>query len=195
MQIYMSLGGLIASIVKSVAWPLVVLVIAFMFKNEIAALLKRIKKVSHKDTNIDFVEELAEATQSWEKPKSLVFKNSKPEIDIERLYSILAIDPSSAIVAAWVEFEKAANDVISRDNPERGTGAVPIYKVISVLLEREYIDKSDADFLNVLRQLRNKAAHGFLDNEDFKETAQRAVQVLIQVTAEIQEKAKNRQHP
>lgn len=49
-------------------------------------------------------------------------------------------------------------------------------------------------FSMVLRQLRNKAAHGLLDNEYFKETAKKAVQVLIQVTAEIQEKAKNRQN-
>lgn len=144
----MSFAEIIASIVKSTAWPLAVFAIAFMFKHEIAGLIKRIKKVSHKDTNIDFAEELAEATQSWDKPKSSIWKNLKPEIDTERIYSILAIDPSSAIVAAWVEFEKSANDILTKDDSEMGSGFIPVHKMINSLLKKEYIDKSDADFLN-----------------------------------------------
>ena len=50
----------IAQIINSIAWPLVVVFIVYQLKDRLAELLPRLKKLKHKDTELEFAEKLNE---------------------------------------------------------------------------------------------------------------------------------------
>lgn len=66
---------LIASVVNAVAWPAVVLAAVFIWKNPIAKLIGRFRKIDFRGGTVDFLELVEEAGQQLVEPKG---QESKP---------------------------------------------------------------------------------------------------------------------
>ncbi len=179
------------SLLQIVAWPLVSLTLAYWFKTEICGLLKRISTLKHKDTELHFEREaLVHAADKIQKDSATEHASfSTPEA--QKTFAILEIDPNYAVIAAWVEFELAAREKLSAIAPVTSSRIndrpVPIGRIIDELFRREVIDKSDYDFLRLLRDLRN----GVLHHPEFEVdevTARKAATALLTLAWELKNK-------
>ena len=183
----MAVLSFIAEVLKAVAWPITVLVLALLFRKDLAALLSRISALKHKDTEVTFGQELAKAADRVVESHHAEMESlSEPEA--KKSVAILEISPSAAILSAWVDFEIAVREVIEDSDGKRPRSVNALFKE---LVTRGLIDDDDLDFLYLLRELRNRVAHAPSDELD-KATASKAVTVLHQLAWEIRnpEKAK-----
>ena len=72
----------IAQIINSIAWTLVVVFIVYQLKDRLAELLPRLKKLKHKDTELEFAEKLNELAIDSEATKETTPAiERKPEIN------------------------------------------------------------------------------------------------------------------
>ncbi len=149
-------------IVKAVAWPLVVAVIAFQLKDKISELLPRIKKLKHKDTELEFAEGVSKLVREQEAEG-----NNQPEVpvtnEVQERYNFLLkladISPRSAVLEAFREIEHASASTISKLSAEPsahgGKSPLSMQRQLSELA----LTKNEVKMFNQLRVLRNKAAH------------------------------------
>lgn len=92
--------------------------------------------------------------------------------------AILEIDPKSALIAAWGDFDGAAREALLHWTDAASERPLAMSQVIEVLLTSGRLHSADADFLMVLRQLRNMVLHSPNAALD-AETAYKAVTALL----------------
>jgi hypothetical protein len=154
----------IVEIVKAVAWPLIVALIAFQLKDKIADLIPRIKKFKHKDTELEFAEGVSKLIREQEAEGVNRVENGEPSNEVMEKYNFLLkladISPRSAVLEAFREIEHASAHVISKSSAvvsAHGEGRSPLS------MQRQLADtslsKKEIKMFNQLRVLRNKAAH------------------------------------
>ncbi len=152
----------IVEIVKAVAWPLVVALIAFQLKDKISELLPRIKKLKHKDTELEFAEGVSKLVREQEakgnnKPVNLVTNEAQERYNF--LLKLADISPRSAVLEAFREIENASVSTISKLPGENlAHGARPL-SIMQRILSDLALTPSEVKMFNQLRVLRNKAAH------------------------------------
>jgi len=175
----------IIELLRVIAWPIVVLTIVFLFRRDLSGLLLRVSSLRHNATELKFGEELATAA---DKVAQATDENgaylSTPEA--QKTLSILEISPSSAVIAAWVDFERAAREV-SELPLRKNNRPVFIVDILDELVERGRLDSSDADFVHVLLKLRNAVLHAPVDELD-RATAEKAIHALLLMTYELRSK-------
>src|SRR5574344_764540 len=94
----------IAQIINSIAWPLVVVFIVYQLKDRLAELLPRLKKLKHKDTELEFAEKLNELAIDSEATKETTPAiERKPEINeqFNFLLKLAEISPRSAVLESY----------------------------------------------------------------------------------------------
>ncbi|MFO1460717.1 MAG: hypothetical protein U1G08_15095 [Verrucomicrobiota bacterium] len=177
----MNVPEFIIAFLQAVAWPAVVVTLALTFRSDLAALLGRISTFKHKETELQFGRELAEAADEVRRESSAGAEYlSTPEA--RKILAVLEIDPKAAIIAAWVEFESAARAALPQKlGSERPS---PIPHVIDALLASGRLHKSDAEFLGVLRRLRNAVLHSAEAPVD-QEMGYKAVTALLVMAWEL----------
>lgn len=147
---------------KALAWPVSVAFGIYYFKGEVAKLLPRLKKLKHKDTELEFaerVEELAkDVASTGDKTQSAVIGDSFSN-DYNVLVRLADISPRSAVMEAFRTVEAAAARALVKAYPElKDKGAISPIKLLK-LLRGKVLDEQSCRQLNELRMLRNKAAH------------------------------------
>lgn len=151
---YSKLLEAFAKLLASIAWPISAVVIAYHFKNELAALLTRLKKVKAGSAEAEFERHISEVIET-----SDIKEAATPVSSSTR--AAATSDPRGAILAAWLEVEKALFDLFDASGlnvpairPMRGI--LPAFKAIQKagLLDSDYIS-----LFHDLRTLRNDAAH------------------------------------
>lgn len=151
---YSKLLEAIAKLLASVAWPISAVVIAYHFKNELAALLARLKKVKAGSAEAEFERHINEVIEA-----SGIEETATPVSSSIR--SAATTDPRGAVLAAWLEVEKALFELFDASGlnvpavrPMRGI--LPAFKAIQKagLLDSDYVS-----LFHDLRALRNDAAH------------------------------------
>jgi hypothetical protein len=152
----------IVEIVKAVAWPLVVGVIVFKLKDKVLELLPRIKKLKHKDTELEFAEGVSKLVREQEAEGMNQHANPVTNEAQERynfLMKLAEISPRSAVLEAFREIEHSSAFTISKLSGDRsahgGNSPLSMQKQLSELA----LTKNEVKMFNQLRVLRNKAAH------------------------------------
>lgn len=152
-----------ASLVDSVAWPLVAALIVWQLRDKIAELLPRVRKLRHKETEIEFsegVRELeAEVSAKSDEPHTEAGATSEAKDEFNRLMQLAGFSSRAAVQEAWRKVESAAAKAAAKTYPDLSEKrALPLHQHLKALRGRIL---SDAEYkqLEQLRRLRNMAAH------------------------------------
>jgi len=172
----------IIQLLDILAWPVVVLTLALLFRIQLIALIERISSIKHGKTEIALNEKLksiADKGSNNDTPK----ETPSTETDEKKLiYDLLDLDPLSAILVTWVEFNRIGRELLGIE--PRSSNAVHL---IGGLRDREYISDHDADILNMIRGIRNDAAHLRSDDIDLQ-TATKVCVILLQIISDLEGK-------
>lgn len=149
-------------IIKSLSWPVAVVIIIFIFRKPIGDLIKRIEEAETKWAKIKFKKGLEEvksiAKETEKKPER------EAEIIEKDIYS-----PISEIISSWNDVENTCQKLLAA----KGQHIPLTFRALGSRLKRHnLIDNEHAMILDKLRQLRNVAVHGgseAIDSDDASE--------------------------
>jgi len=153
--------GFIANLVDSLAWPVVVIAVGFIFKAELKDVLRGLTSLSVGNTKATFEQGLqrAEATAASIESDSEAIRESG-DGGIEALLTTATLHPRAAILEAWILIEKAARSVAENSGlPLDENRARPYFNLQKFLAKNELLPKAEIDAFRELRLIRNKAAH------------------------------------
>lgn len=154
----------IASIVDSLAWPVVAVIVVLILKDAIKELLPRLRRFKHRDTEFEFAEKISEMVRESETEAEEEFDQdiSEPESEnqFNSLLKLAEVSPRAAVVEAYRILEHAADSAIKAAYPDLDS-----YELRHPVRARRYLVKANIlspdqyDQLRELRNLRNLAAH------------------------------------
>lgn len=151
----------ISEIVKSIAWPAVVVLSLFLLKKPITELIPLLRKLKYKELEMEFSEAVAELkAESASLPSNVGTPTILPTSPQNRLLQLVNFSTRAAVMEAWLEVESAATATASSfwgQHPNETIRAYP--KLGEYLLQCKVIDTKQLEIFNKLKQLRNKAAH------------------------------------
>ncbi|HEU4952819.1 MAG TPA: hypothetical protein VFT46_12790 [Holophagaceae bacterium] len=145
------------AVLRILVWPIVVIWLAYMFRAELQALMDRMSQFRYRDFEAKFNAKMAEAEQGQ---KSAPMPQAEPKPDQsrnERIQSLIAISPRSAVLEAWIEFEQTARTLSERLGMQMALHN-PMALIHRVASEANLPDQLVRAMGN-LRELRNMAAH------------------------------------
>lgn len=149
--------GFISQIVQSFAWPIVVVVIAFLFKRPLSQLVLIAEKIKYKDLEIVFKKELAVA-KSTTSGRELPDLTDRDRVMVEQE---TRQSPTQAILTAWRDIEETIyrklKELLPLESPQskrltpaRAYNELWLTGVMTPLME---------DVIQRLHFLRNQLAH------------------------------------
>ena len=173
----------LVNLIVGLAWPAVVLIVFFSLKGKFGALIDRTKHFKHKDTEVGFNEQLNLIANKADETPLLETTEVEPTKIEELVNALIEIDPYSAILAAWVHFSESARDLLDSDSDKKANPA----RLIEALSRHNYINYHDAEILNMIRGLRNDAAHHRSAEVD-SVTAWKVCKILLVISDELTKK-------
>ncbi|PXA02855.1 hypothetical protein DDZ13_14975 [Coraliomargarita sinensis] len=181
----------IATIIDSLAWPAVVIVAFFVFKERLGAVLAKLAKVKYKDLELDF-EKLREQAKEIESKEPEVNPSEGPSNPTlssleDQILNSVESAPSAAILLAWSAVEASLASAVARlaISPESPSYRSPLHN-IEVLHKHSGIQKMEIQLLHEMRMLRNKVSHehetlkriSSEQAEDYTSTAFKLIKIL-----------------
>jgi hypothetical protein len=157
----------IAQIITSLAWPLVVVFLIYQLKDRLAELLPRLRKLKHKDTELEFSEKLNElAVESDAIKEGNTVADKRPEINeqFNFLMKLSDISPRSAVLESYRVLETASAKAVTKAYPELEPKKIFNPMQVQKMLQGKVASENQMHQFSKLRKLRNQAAH----MEDFE---------------------------
>lgn len=157
----------IVELVSALAWPLVVLFTIFQLKDRLAELIPRLRKLKHKDTELEFAEKLNElAIESATSNSTWAPKNPEMNEQFHTLQKLSELSPRSAVIESFRILETALSKALIRAYPEMETKNGFNPALMRDLIKNKILNEAQFHQFNELRKLRNQAAH--LEDFDLK---------------------------
>jgi uncharacterized protein YutE (UPF0331/DUF86 family) len=163
----MSVLQFIASLVNSLAWPIVVIVLVFILRAPLTTVLLTLTRLKYKDLELDFGRELKQLEKEARAldiaPKQLqkTAVKREPRQFLEEAAQMADDFPEPAIAVASQAIEAELMTAVMR------MGISPDYppynsalKNAQLLGEQNKIDSRTFELLNRMRMLRNSVTHG-----------------------------------
>lgn len=144
------------ALIDSIAWPATVLVIFYILRKPLTALLPLVENVKYKDLQVTFRKGLEEVRAEAEE-SGLELKSSSREK--EEIYRLAEISPSSAIVEAWKEMELVSRDKIVQLVKDKDALSNALRRPLTHLELAGALIPSTARAIRDLQLLRNQAVH------------------------------------
>ena len=149
----------LASVIGSLAWPVAVVSIVYLFKDRIGFLIGQIRKIGAGGVNVELsekVEEALDAGKVVQTEKGLV----PPDVVglDPALLQLAKSFPEAAVIQSFKELEALILQIRARmpdDRPARN-----LYEVLKALEKLQFIPQSVVALFQSLREARNAAAHG-----------------------------------
>lgn len=159
----------IASIVDSLAWPLVTVFILNLVLKNLPSVTKFIKKIKYGDWEVNFAEKLGEVEEKIEKTPEVSDADKEPtNVYSNELFELVEKgEPTYAIIEGWKILEGKVGQLFEEKIIKTGWGGlsnvdVRHYSVISKLKRLE-LNKIVSDrvyrIIRSLSRLRNQAVH------------------------------------
>lgn len=161
----------IASLIKSLAWPTVLVILATLLRVELRHLLLTLTQLKYKDLELKFGRELRRTIEEAKEAKVIDISPQRPKTiaPAKRDSSQLLTEaaelaqrfPEPAVAVGWQAIEDELSQAVMRlaispgpplDNSAR--------KNAELLKAQNLIDQPTIDLLNRMRNLRNMAVHG-----------------------------------
>jgi hypothetical protein len=147
-----------ASVIGSVIWPLAILVIVFIFREEVARLLKQAKKLGAAGISVELSERVAAARNSASIVQGEQDARAPETTKLDPITLELARTfPEAAVVQAYRELERVLQQIkahLADGKPHRTSE-----EVVQALYDKGEISKSVVQLFEDLRQAKNSAAH------------------------------------
>lgn len=149
-----------SEVVKSLAWPVSVILLVFLLRKPILELVPLIKKLKYKELELEFSQQVMDLKVEARS----AFNPEVPGVTTKPVKSkaleLVSISTRSAIIEAWIELETVAMEVaMSFWSESHVKGAKSIPRLGEYLFKCKVIDEKQLNVFNGLRKLRNKAAH------------------------------------
>jgi hypothetical protein len=170
-------------ILDILVWPAVILTLALLFRVQLTALIERINTIKHGNTEINLNEKLKSIVEKGDTAEPRKEIALEEDGDGQLIDNLLDVDPLSAILVAWVEFNRIGREILGIDF--KSSNATHL---ISGLKKKEYISAHDSEILNMIRGIRNDAAHLRSSEIDIN-TASKVCVLLQQIISELKMKA------
>ncbi|ASK62453.1 hypothetical protein CFK37_09970 [Virgibacillus phasianinus] len=152
----------ISSIIKSIAWPSVILAIIIILRKPLKKLLNNINRITYSNVAIEFSKGLQAARQSLESVKTVFDLNVSGDKSFNKkeneIVEIANISPSASIAMSWSMVE----DVINKQLPD--VKEAPIAD-ISILKVQGIISSDMEAVLIKLKKLKDCAVNGTVDGK------------------------------
>lgn len=182
---------IIVKLVESLAWPVTVLIIVFVFRSELVKVLSRLSNLKYKEFEAQFNNDLANIEKktsqlSIQTGGSLKISGDAGTVSDNKHYRLLEIarlSPRAAIMSAWFEIENALYSM----NKEILKQQAPSFKqseIISDLVSRGVLQETVIDIFRDLRQLRNQAVH-YPDFALTQREAEKYIDLSLKLSAEL----------
>lgn len=177
----------ISSIIRSIAWPIIVLIAVLLLKKPVSQLIIKIaelklKTVRYGDWELNFGEELdqvetelnnSETTHESSKDEGskVVDKNSDSDLvgtitveeNVDFIFQRLVYEaPYLAVIKSWIDLEEEIYNTLKRIGSPiiaQKAAANPARVYIKYLISNEYLSNSFYDVFLELFKLRNLAVH------------------------------------
>jgi hypothetical protein len=168
---YEVLATFIASITGSLAWPVVLVILVFMFKEHIIKALKNLKSFKWGDAEaiFDTVKAATEEAKAID-PVDTDVANANNE-EFNALLEAAKHSPTGAIVDAWKMIDSLARQVVDNEMvrnkgvaagvnagrlAERPVSAMTTFRILA---NSNLLPGAELKILDYLREVRNRAAH------------------------------------
>jgi hypothetical protein len=148
----------IASIVKSLAWPLAFVATLLILRRPIAGLIPLLERLKFRGLELDFRKQVHEVAAEAEEvlpaaPKPAI--EATPEIE-----EIAQVSPRAAIVESWLAVEAAAGKAVKKRLPGvTSTQLKSQPQLAQALRQAEILSTKQVSLFDQLRYLRNAAVH------------------------------------
>lgn len=184
-------------LVSALAWPLTIIAVALLFRQELRRAAARLSSVSYKEFRAEFDRELRAIegevqTLAVRGPQPLPSdQNSKGLPSYDRLIRIADISPRAAIMEAWREIELTTKQIAN------AYGLAPLKDMPGVrnvreLIQRKVLPSAAEGLYEGMRRLRSRAAHA-ADFAIEPDEAQRYIETALELQAILQFALKNTQ--
>lgn len=151
-----------ANIVSSLAWPIVAALFLFIFRSELAKIIRRLAHLKYKDLELDFdtIRQQAEELHEEIERAEVVVKNPVFISLEDQILDAVERAPSAAILLSWSALETAIASAVARMaiSPEFPSYRSPMHN-IEMLIKYGGLSKQHEHLLQEMRTLRNKVAH------------------------------------
>lgn len=175
----------LASVIDSLAWPVLVGFIVFLLRSPVAKLLDRLSRFKYKDLEAEFRDKLEDLKASSE-TEPAGESSVDPSANSISLQELAEVSPRAAIMEAWIKIERATENYLVSSGLEKKYSYQGLRR-----LPNNYKDPIEhiLTAYQELRLLRNKAAHAS-DFELNTGSAQEYVQVSNYVVRELKKATK-----
>ena len=150
-------------LLKTIAWPATTLIVVFVFRGDIRALLSRISHIKHDETEVSFQSRVADLqTLVTESRPAIAAEKSASDataVAKSQYHRIAEISPRDAILSAWRDLEFAGVAALVTRGVSVTDRALPPRKLGEILRGQGLLSPSDHQIFEELRQLRNQAMH------------------------------------
>lgn len=176
----MGLLEFLASLVKSLAWPVVVGYCVYILRTPVGNLLGSVSKLKYGDLEAEFQGTLGRIIHT-QKATTRQIGNEEKEAPTVALEDLAEISPRSAVLEAWIMVEKETVDFCKA----HGLPVTLSYQGLFRLSKEKELDiEAFQTAYQELRLLRNKAVHA-TDAEITSETAKQYVKAANFIAAEL----------
>jgi len=152
----------IVGIVSSIVWPAVAITFLFIFKNELAKIIRRLAQLKYKDLELNFEKVKQQAEKLRLESDIEITEIESPILTSleDQIFDAAERAPSAAILLAWSGLETAIAAAVSRlsISPDSPSYRSPQHN-IDMLTEHGGLSKTHQKLLREMRILRNKVAH------------------------------------
>jgi len=155
----LSFSQFITEIVSSLAWPAVVVWLAYYFRKPMAELLRRLSRAKYKDLELDF-ERLRESSAVVESYNLQKPKGPSKQSPIEEQTLLMTKEaPSGSILLSWAIVTGTLAAAVERVTGKEAALTAPAGRNINELQKAEKLSREVGEILNDMRVLRNQVAH------------------------------------
>ncbi|TBR07498.1 MAG: hypothetical protein EPO47_11175 [Rugosibacter sp.] len=150
----------ISKLIESLAWPLSLVIVAWLMRAELRELLRLVKKLKAGPVEAEFDREVRSLRVEIETREPTAPTTPATRAQTDPLLELAARHPRAAILEAWRAVEVALLRLAnSRDLLPPGLDKTPSRHVIGVITKDHLLAPEEIALYYDLRNLRNQAAH------------------------------------
>lgn len=161
----------IASIIKSLAWPVVVAISVLVFKGEIVKIAPKLRRIKAGPVEAEFERDVEQLKLAARTSGDSIAAQEVDTASKDFLIQLARLHPRSAILESWIRVEAAARMVLKRKVPSAVKSSyIPAARLAEPLAQANIITEGQVALYHELRRLRNDVAHA-VDFEPSKSSA------------------------
>ncbi|MBY6053312.1 hypothetical protein [Cytobacillus firmus] len=142
----------ISTLIKSLAWPIVVLTIVIILKDPVRKIISNLNTLTFNNLEMSFEQKLDQLESTLEE-KDPTDEQTQTEISIDKDFLTVAqISPGAAITMAWTKIEQEIHTFIIRHNLSDKPNLTPL-KNIQILQSSGLVNMETNASLNELKNI------------------------------------------